>query len=234
MKEFLENYYSILTKSFELIAALAGVLLYSKYKNTPVKYFIWFLVWIVLLEIVGSYPRYLKDLELFYLIEGTVLEKNYWWFTISWTSAATLFYSWFLSKRYKSTFFKRIIFYSRYLYILVIILTIIFRFDSFFIKRETYIIILSLSIILLSSIFYLYELLNSEKLFDFYSSIYFYVSAIIFIWWLVTTPLGFFEVYNTKQDWDYVAIKWTIKLAANIFMYLGFAIALVVSKPEYE
>ena len=67
--------------------------MYKKYKNTSVKVFIWFLVWIVIVEIVGSYPRYLKDLELFYIIEGTRLEKNYWWFTINWSSTATLFYS---------------------------------------------------------------------------------------------------------------------------------------------
>ena len=234
MKEFLKDYYTTLTLSFEFIAALTGVFLYIKYKGTPVKYFIWFLLWIFVNEIIGNYPSHLKNLKLFYLIEGTILEKNYWWFTIFWTSAATLFYSWLLSGKYKSVLFKRIILYSRRIFVVVIILTILFRFEIFFVRREAYIDILSLSIILLSSIFYLYELLNSEKLFDFYRSIYFYISAIVFVWWLVITPLGFFEVYNTTEDWDYVTIKWTIKLTANIFMYLGFAIALIVSNPEYE
>ena len=234
MKEFLTNYYSILTKSFELLAALTGVLLYNKYKNTSVKYFIWFLVWIVINEIIGSYPKYLESANLFHLIEGTLIEENYWWFTIFWTSAATLFYSWFLGNRYKSVLFRRILYYLRCLYILVVLSTIIFKFEEFFKGRAAYIDILSLSIILFSAIFYLYELLSSEKLLNFYKSVYFYVAAIIFIWWLVTTPLGFFEVYNTKQDWNYVVTKWTIKLAANILMYLGFTIALIVSKPENE
>jgi len=232
LRQFLFDYYDILTKSFEIFAFIVGVFVYKKYKNTHVKYFIWFLAWVVIVEIVGAYPSYFKNLRLFHLIEGTLVEKNYWWYTLFWASAATVFYPWFLSRKYESLLLKRIIKACIHLYLLVLLFMVIPDYRNIFEIRPTYITILNVAIILISSVFYLFELLNSEKIINSFQSVYFYVAVILFLWWLITTPLNFFEVYSTDSDWDFVAIKWTIKLIANIFMYLGFAFALIKSKPE--
>lgn len=234
MKEFLYEYYSILTKVVEIIAAATGLIVYNKYKATHIKYFILFLIWVVVIEIVGSYTTYLKNRGLEELIQGTVIEKNYWWYNLFWASASTFFYAWLLSRQLKTFALKRTILYACGIYLATLIFILIFNIDNFFNGRSIPLVIGNVVVILLSSIFYLYETLNSDKLLNFYKSIYFYIAAIIFIWWLVSTPLSFFEVYNTESDWDYVVIKWTIKLACNFFMYLGFTIALIVSRPEYD
>lgn len=234
MREFLYDYYTFLTKSVEILAFVVSLIVYKKYKNTPVKYFIWFLGWIVFVETIGNYPRHLKDYNLEYLIEGTLIERNYWWYTISWASVATIFYSWFLSQKYDSNTLKTIIKFCIYGYVLTMLVTAIIDYKLFFEIRPTYITVLNVAIIILSTVSYLYNLLNSEKLLNAFKSLYFYVAIILLVWWLITTPLNFFEVYNSDSDWDFVAIKWTIKLIANIFMYLGFAFALIWCKPESE
>ena len=68
----------------------------------------------------------------------------------------------------------------------------------------------------------------------FYKSINFYISIIIFIWWLIVTPLVFFESYNNTSDWSFVFLKWKIKLLSNVFMYLTFTFALIFCGPEQE
>jgi len=234
LREFLYDYYTFLTKSVEILAFDVSLIVYKKYKNTPVKYFIWFLGWIVFVETIGNYPRHLKDYNLEYLIEGTLIEQNYWWYTISWASVATIFYSWFLSQKYDSNTLKTIIKFCIYGYVLTMLVTAIIDYKLFFEIRPTYITVLNVAIIILSTVSYLYNLLNSEKLLNAFKSLYFYVAIILLVWWLITTPLNFFEVYNSDSDWDFIAIKWTIKLIANIFMYLGFAFALIFCKPESE
>ncbi|GGG45096.1 hypothetical protein [Bizionia arctica] len=234
MREFLYEYYTILSKSVEILAFVIGVLVYKKYKNTQVKYFIWFLGWVVFVEAVGSYPRHLKDYGLDYLIEDTLIERNYWWYTLFWTSAATLFYSWFFSLRYKSQVFKKIVRLCQYGYLLILIGTIFYDPQAFFSYKSEYLSIFSVLVILLSLFFYFIELINAEKLTNISRSIYFYIAITLFVWWLVTTPLGFFEKYFTEADWDYIMIKWYMMLISNVLMYVTFAFALIWCKPEKD
>lgn len=234
MREFLFEYYTLLTKSFEILALVVGIIVYKKYKHTRIAYFIWFLGWIVFVETIGNYPTYLKNFGLFHFIEGTLIERNYWWFTLFWTSASTIFYSWLLSKQYVSVSLRRIIKYGSYLYILVLLLTVILDHKSLFHSDISHLRVLNVSLIILSSIFYFFDLLISDKLLNASSSIYFYIACIILIWWLVTLPLAFFEPYFNQADWGFITIKWTVMLTANILMYSAFAFALVWCEPEPE
>ena len=232
--EFLSKYYTFLIKATELIAVLTGLILYKKYKHTDVKYFIWFLIYVVIIETVGSYPVYLKSLNLSHLIENTLIRRNYWRFAFTWVSASTFFYSWFLGKQLKSSVFKKILRYACIVYLVVLIVRIGFYHEEYFKGRNLILDIGNMTIVLLSSIFYLYEILNSEKILDFYRSFYFYVAAIIFIWWLVITPIGFFEQYNNVYDMNFVMLKYVTKLCLISFMYLGFSVALIISKVKYD
>ena len=81
---------------------------------------------------------------------------------------------------------------------------------------------------------YFIELLQSSLVLDFKRLLSFYVSIAIFTWWLIITPLVFFEIYNTIEDYDYANLKRLIFLFANVFMYTCFTIGLIVSKPKYD
>lgn len=233
MDEFLKSNYGYIITLIEFIAAFTGVILYKKYKNTHVKYLIYFLVYTFFIDTIGDYPSILKKLGYFHLIKGTLIESNYWWYTIFWWIGLSVIMVYLNYRVVKTIRFKKILKYGFYLYSLQVVLYILFRFENLF-SHERYITISSLWIILLSIVIYFFETLKSEKIILFYKSVYFYFNTVFFIWVLIIIPMNFFEVYNVLEDWNYVLFKWKIYLTLNFFLYSTLSAALIFCKPESE
>lgn len=107
------------------------------------------------------------------------------------------------------------------------------NFELLFIKSAYWgITIFGALIVLFGAVSYFIEVLKSDKILDFYKSIDFYISATVFIWWLVITPISFYNIYFTTADWNFIILKWQIYLFANIFMYGMFSFALLWCKPQ--
>ena len=232
MEEFLRQNYHHLTHGVELIAAIAGLLVYKKYKNTNTKYFIWFLVYLVLADFLGRYVYYIKDDGFLSFLEGTPLEKNRWLSTLRWKIGGILFYSYYFQTLIERKSYKKVLEYSRYTFLLFSIVYIILNWSDFFIKSFPIISVLGAIIIFLSTTLYFIEILQGDKILEFYKSVHFYVSSTILVWWLIITPLVFYDIYFTNADWNFVILKWQIYLFANIFMYLIFAFALIFCQPD--
>lgn len=221
------------------MAAVTGLLLLKKYKHSAVKYFIYFLVYVVFVELIGSYPRYLLKINalasLKEVVDNSRFKENYWWYTIFWSVGSILFYSFYYQKILNNNSYKRIIKYAGFTFLIISIITIITDIDNFFSTTCSIIIRASgLIVILLCVLFYFMEMLNSDKILNFYRSFNFYVSATILIWWLVTIPLTFYGIYNIKEDMDFVTLRWKVFLFSNIFMYSIFTFALIWCKPQIE
>lgn len=238
MIEFLLEYYTSLTFALEFLAALTGVFFYKKYQNTPVKYFIYFLIFVALSDSLGYYTHYVRpDKALSFLI-GTKFEKNHWWSTLHWDIGAILFYTFYFYKTLRFLLYKNIIKYIGYFYFLFSIICVALNWEHFFIQFFTIFDVLGAIIIFLCSVFYFIEILMSDKILEFYKSMNFYISATIFIWWLIITPLSFYSVYYTYEvgknffDLDFVSLRRQIYLFSNIFMYLTFTFAFIWCKPE--
>lgn len=234
MEEFLRQNYSLITLSVEILAAATGLLVLKKYKRTAAIYFVYFLVYVVFLELIGRYPRVLNNLGLFHLVEGTFLERNYWWYSITWTIGSALFYQFYYRKIINSEVYRRVLKYSTLVFITSIIMYIIFNLNAFLTLSNILISSIGLTVILLGIVFYFMEILTSERILYFYRSLNFYVSAVILIWFLITTPMMFYEVYFSTADWNFVILKWQIYLFANCFMYLTFTFALLWCRPEND
>jgi len=235
MSEFLLEYYNTITFCVEILAAVTGLVLYNKYKQTAAKYFIWFLVYLSVCDFIGSYVHYIKNDGFLNFLEGTVFIRNFWWSTLYWKIGAILFFS-FYYYYYILTYekFKRIVKYSGYFFLAFSIVYILFNWDDDFVQFFPLISILGAIIVFLCTIFYFFETLESDKILTFYKSINFYISAAIFIWWLIITPLVFYDIYNSHYDWNFIFLKWQIYLFANILMYSTFTFALIWCKPEND
>ena len=232
MNEFLLKNYSFITHSVEIMSVIVGIILFKNYKNTPVKYFIFFLIYLSIGDFIGSYTQYIHNDGFLSFLKETRFERNYWWFTLFWKVLAILFFTFYYNKILKKARFKKIIRFSGYLFFLFSVSYIVLNFDDYFNSSLTIIGIIGAFIILLCSGLYFLEILLSDRILLFYKSINFYISFTIFIWWLITTPLVFFEDYNNVSDWDFVFLKWQIKLFANIFMYSTFTFALIWCRPQ--
>lgn len=236
MKDFLLNNHSFIRYFVEILAAVTGLFYYKKYKVTAVRYFIWFLVYVVIIELIGGYPRYVRDYPFLSSIEAilkdTKFERNFWWFTFFWNIASAVFYSFYFRKVIKSNKFISIIKYSTLLFVACSIIYIGLYWDAFFVSSLSFINIFGTSIILMSIMFYFIEILQSDKILSFHKSINFIISAVLLIWFLIITPLVFYQMYYSTADWIFVFSRRMIYLFTNIFMYSSFTIALIWCKPQ--
>lgn len=236
MQDFLLNNYSLILHSVEVLAAITGLFCLRRYQGTIVTYFIYFLVYVAIIELIGAYPTYLKNFEFLSSIrdalKGTGFERNYWWYLFVWVIGSTLFYSLYFRELINSQLLKKIIKYLLILFIVICVIYFSLDWKALFKSTPLLIRMLNSGIVFLSIAFYLIEILKSDKFLVFYKSINFYIALTVFIWFLIFTPLLFFDRYFSTNDMAYVKLKATISLCCNAFMYLTFSIALLWCKPQ--
>ncbi|MCH7525785.1 MAG: hypothetical protein IIC74_12565, partial [Bacteroidetes bacterium] len=158
MEEFLRENYSFLTKSVEILAAITGLLMLKKYRHTSAKYFIYFLVYVAVLELIGAYPRYLSDYDFLSdikaVFKGTLFERNYWWYTIFWGLGSVMFYSFYFMKILNTKFYIKIIKFSSIMFFLSSIIYISTHWSELFNSTMIFIEVFGATIIMLCVILY--------------------------------------------------------------------------------
>ena len=232
--DFINNNSSNIYLFLEILAAVTGLILYKKYKNTIAKYFIHFLVYTVIIVIIGRYSHLVRGEGILNFLEGTLLEKNYWWFTIFWEIAAGIFFGWYYSKILYKQLYKKLLRVSVVIFIVISIFAILLNIDLFFTGSISIIEISGAIIILQCASYYFIEILQSDRVLTFYKSLNFYISCAILILWLIQTPLTFFQSYFRLADMEYVNLRGYINLLVISFMYIVYTVGLIVSKPEYD
>ncbi len=232
--DFLINNRHNFTLFVEILAAVTGLILYKKYKHTAAKYFIYFLVYIVFMVIIGRYSYLVRDDRVFSFLEGTLIERNYWWFTLFWKITAVVFFGWYYSKVLKNESHKKILKISIFTFMITSIVIILFNLNLYFTGSIPSIGVLGALVILQCVVYYFMEILQSDKILTFYKSLNFYISCAILLFWLIKTPLAFFEPYYRKADMDYVNLRGYINLIVISFMYITYSIGLIVSNPEND
>ena len=240
MEELISHNYRLITGIVEWSAAITGILCYNRYKFSTVKFFIWFLVYLSICDYIGGYTWYVHPNMFLEFLIGTLIEKNCWFYTLFWKIGAIMFFAFYYKNILKSEKFKLIIKFSSYLFLLFSLIVILLNLEAFFDRFFSSISVFGSVIIFMCTVFYFVETLQSDSILEFYKSINFYISVTIFIWWLIITPLIFFELYssyeviNPERDWNYVLLKWYIYFFSNLFMYSTFTFALIFCKPEIE
>ncbi|MGY0392606.1 hypothetical protein ACW5R3_08640 [Bizionia sp. KMM 8389] len=234
MIEFLLNNASLISLGLEILAAVTGLVFFSKYKHTAAKYFIYFLVYVVFFEVVGRYTRFIKNDGVLSFLENTLLEKNYWWYSLCWLILSVAFYGWYYLKTLTNKNHKKILKFTLFGFLIYAVLITVLNWEAFFNTNFVSITVFGALIILQCVFYYFLEILQSDKILTFYKSLNFYITCSILILWLVQTPLVFFEPYFGILDMDYVYLRNFINLNIIAFMYLSFTIGLVVSNPNYE
>lgn len=236
MNDFLLKHYTLLNDSVIIMAAIAAITCYKKFKNTHVKYFIYFLVYVALVDFLGGYRSFVADYEIFSSardqIKGTFFENSYWWFTLFWYIGSAVFFSFYYYNLIKNKRLKLIIKIGCLLFLLMSFYLILIDLDRFSNAYINPINIIGAILILMSVSFYFIEILSSNQVLGIGKSINFILSAALFIWWLIITPLIFYDLYFSISDIEFVSLRKLTYLYSNIFMYTTFTIGLIISKPE--
>lgn len=232
MLEFLVYYNSLITHSVEGLAAITGLFCLKKYKGTAAIFFIWLLVYLFLIDVLGMFPKYYNTFDFLEPIKKSVFRGNNWWFTVFFDIIAVSFFAILYQKILQNQIFKSIIKYIALAYFIFALGLIFYNVDALFKSAYTILYVLQAIVILCCASLHFIEILKGDKILYFSTSLYFYISATIFLWWLVMTALVFFEKYYVLEDKNFVLLKRSIYIFSNIFMYSTFSIGLIVSQPE--
>ncbi|OIQ29058.1 MAG: hypothetical protein BM564_07560 [Bacteroidetes bacterium MedPE-SWsnd-G2] len=211
-------------------------MLFDKFKNTNGRYFIYYLFFVFIIELIGGYTVFIDRNREFLGLRDCLLNtpflNNFWWYNITWKIVAVILLSRFYQKVLENESFKRILKVSTILFTIFAFFYVGFNWDIY-LNKSLIVLKLTGSIIVLQCVvFYFLELLNSEKNIACFSSLEFYVSAVILIWWLTTMPLDFYNVYFDANDKSYIKLRYGILFIANLLMYLCFSLSLIYSKPQ--
>ncbi|GAA4809508.1 hypothetical protein [Litoribaculum gwangyangense] len=232
--DFLIKNYSLLTYAIEFLAALTGILLLKSYKLSNVKYFIFFLCFLTIGDISNSYTSLIRNNGILSFLESTVFINNYWWSTLYWKIGAILFFVFYFRKILKTEVFRKTLKFSGFIFLIISIACIVINWEHFFSRFFPIISIMGALIIFLCTSFYFFEVLKSDKILTFYKTINFYISGAIFIWWLIITPIVFYDIYGEHRDMTYINLRRYIYLFANLIMYSTFTFALIWCKPQND
>lgn len=212
---------------------IVGLLHLKKYRNSLVKYFIYFIVYVWLMSNIGSYPFYFYKYPVFQslqeMVQGTKFSNNYWWFNIFWNILTVAFLGWYFMKSLKN---KTNILLLKWVLALFFVSSVVYLgmdFERLFNGSSSFLKINGAVVILFCVALYLTEMLESNNILNFYRDMNFYIAIGILIFWLVVTPLVFFESYYKDYDMDYVRLRMYIYLFINLFMYGMFSIGFIVS-----
>ena len=233
MIEFITKYFNFISYGFELLPAIIGLVVFKKHKHTVTKCFIYFLVYIVFVECVGICFIYFRELGVIQFLRLYGLRSTNW-FNAFWMFGSILFILKYYHLLLETKLYKTIIKYTALVFTIIFVLHVIFNFELFLKAHPPIYFILDASVVCICVALYLLELLKSNAVLNMFTSFGLYASTGLFVWWLVITPIIFYDQYNTTADWDFANLKRRVFLFANIFMYTCFAIGLIISKPHLK
>ncbi|WP_289046115.1 hypothetical protein [uncultured Olleya sp.] len=232
MLDFLFKNYFLITHILEATTAVIGLFCLKKFKDTAVVFFIKILVFLFFVDFLGSYTLYLDNFEFFKPIKGTKFAYNTWWFTLFFDVLAVSFLTFFYIKLFKNILLKKIIKIILLSFWIYCFAKVIYDFDSLFYTSDPVIYIFGAILIIGCTSIYFIQLLQNEDLLKFSTSPYFYISISLFLWWLIVTPLVFYDKYYILEDKSFINLKRSIYVFSNLFMYSIFAFGLLVSRRE--
>lgn len=201
----------------ELLCAITAIIHYKKFKNSPWKYFIYYLIAIFILETISHYfltPKsILKNFYFTYLVIPLQFVFLFWLYTINSLKKKKLF--WIVLSIYITTF----------------LLVRMFGYENIkIIDHVSYSIGCLLLIILV-----LLEFMNqiqSDDIVGFSLNTMFYINLGVSLFYLGTLPLFAFNGYLKENMESVWSNYWTIQLILVYVLNLFYMIALIWTKPN--
>ena len=228
LTDFLINYGGIITILFELLAALAGSYYLRKVNNSLLRVFVYYLWLTVGFEILGRYT-YLMDYDYdygwFIAIKNSVFSNNTWLYNIyaylGIGFISIFYYNLMTNFKARITVLSTLGAFSLFS-ILYFTLT-----DAFFQTTLPYHFFISVSIICLYVLLYFLQLINSDKILDYYKLPSFYISITLLLWYLCIIPLFIFDGYFKSINSEFVRFRTILLLFINICTYSSFTFAFL-------
>lgn len=205
-----------LIKYLEIITAITGSLYYKKYSHSYVKYFLFIIWFIALIEFVISL---LKSYNIWF-------QNNFIYNIV--TSAQYVYFFLLYRKTIKTTKYRKLVFGFLIIFILSVVvnflwiqkLTVTAAFHSYTFTLGAILLIITIGL-------FLFEILNSEKVLYFKRYLMFWISIGLFVFYTGIIPFVIsLNLLPSLLSSDSLTI---IFFALNLAMYSCFTIGFIVS-----
>ena len=205
-----------------IVVAIVATLFYKKYKDSPLRYFPYFLWYMVLVEHLGKY------------ISKGFTVPNIWWINIG-VNIEVLFYLFVFYQYNSSKAVKRFVLFGGILYETFFLVNYLFFSDSW----NTYQSIpfgLGSFLVILAVFAFLIELFKSDYVLYVHKFLIFWVSIGLLFYLLINMPLDIvksniiYEITYT-ETWSIVFCTGYI---GSILMYLSFIFGFIWSSMKYK
>lgn len=212
------------------LAAISGIIYLAKVKNVPLinRIFVWFLWFTLFVDLSGFYSliAYYSDYRYFSFVNGTKFVQNYWLYNI-FKTVAFIFYFYFFIFQLKSTRLRKIMLWITWIFFISAWINYYFFMDIFM-GYSLYTAIGGTFILLTLIGLYLYQIIRSNEILDFYRELPFYVATGALLWHITITPLFIFNqlgiMYSSE---DFVRVYLKILTIMNFIMYGFFAVGFL-------
>ncbi|MCF4102581.1 hypothetical protein L1I30_12970 [Gillisia sp. M10.2A] len=223
--------YATFLQLLELLAAMAGsfYLFRVKPRNKYTKYLVYFLWLTFVVEIVGIYSSYayFSDYKKLSFLKDSVFQRNFWLYNIKGIIEFSVL-AYFFRSFIKTVSWKKTLKYLALFFILSTILNLIFS-GSYFMAYAAYTAIAGTILVLISVGFYFCEMLKSEAILKFKSSLTFYIAIGVLFFQIVLTPLKIYSrFFIESSNPEFVALWKPLLVIANVFMYTCFIIGFLI------
>jgi len=212
------------------LAAISGTIYLAKVNNIPLinRIFVWFLWLTLVVDLIGFYSLlgYYSDYKHFGFINGTKYVQNYWLYNI-FKTVAFLFYFHYFIFQLKSPRLRKFMLWIAWLYFIAAWINYFFFIDIF-LGYSIFTAIGGTFILLLIIGSYLYQIIRSNKIVDFYRELPFYVAIGTLLWHITITPLFIYNQLGIMHSSaDFVSMYLRILTIMNIIMYGFFALGFL-------
>ena len=185
-----------------------------------IKPVVYFLVFTVLVEIIGCYPlvAYYTKYSFLPFIKDTVFMRNFWWYNI-YSIVSTVFYGWYFSKQISSNNVTRI---AHWVLVAFTVTAIIFLVITpvFFVAYSPFTVIGGAILLILIIALYYWDILHSDKILKIKALFPFYVSVGILVHQICNTPLFIYSTFlNEAQNPLFVNLHKAVIFGTNVILY---------------
>lgn len=228
MKEYI--YY------FEILAAVTATITYKWYRNSPSRYFLYYLWFVVIIETLGHIPKlYFSDYDgvlisnLKIFIPESLLKDNIWLINI-YDLVTYNFYLFYFTRLIEETRKRKLVFLLFIPLWIVIITTIYIDGDQFNTLYFNNIIICGSLLILLCTFIYFYEVFNSDRILEFHKTLPFWIITGTLIFQLGVTPI---TIFLKQLGFSHAAYNVILSLC-NYILYGSFVIGFIINARQQK
>jgi len=205
---------SIIPLVLELTAAILATIYFGKYKESTEKFFLYFLWYTFVVELLGAYLGYVVDV------------KNFWLYN-AFTITSFLFYFYWYHSILESQLFKKLVFVFSAIFLIVAAWSLVYH---NWVEYHKYTFITGALSVLVLTLFHFYQLLYSDEVLIVKYKLSFWISTALLLFYMGMIPLFSLSGYIEFRGLSYLVIL----LILNSILYGCYSIGFIWTKKKYN